>query len=105
MRSHDDIAFRKGRANVGKILVHVGLIPNGTNDDLRTAVDHAIADKNGRFGRQSFAVNGADERRHKGQCPLESWADIARTFDLHVLRAQQTSPSAVRVKSTRYTYA
>lgn len=50
MRSHDDIAFRKGRANVGKILAHVGLFPNGTNDDLRAAVDHAIADKNGRFG-------------------------------------------------------
>ena len=49
-RSHNDIAFRKGRANVGKILAHVGLIPSGTNDDLRKAVDQAIADENGRFG-------------------------------------------------------
>jgi hypothetical protein len=47
---HDDIPYRKGRTQVGKILAHVGLLPPGDNAQLRSAVDRAIADRSGRFG-------------------------------------------------------
>ena len=47
---HNDIPFRKGRLNVGKILAHVGLLPSTTPDELKRAVELAIADPEGRFG-------------------------------------------------------
>jgi hypothetical protein len=47
--SHNQIAYRKGRAAVGKILAHVGLIEGGDNERLRSIVDRSIADPAGRF--------------------------------------------------------
>jgi len=34
---------------VGKILSHVGLLPDAKPEDLKHFVEHAIADENGRF--------------------------------------------------------
>ncbi|MBN8982052.1 MAG: hypothetical protein J0I29_12370 [Rhizobiales bacterium] len=47
---HDDIPYRKGRKQVGKILAHVGLLPQVEPDELKLLVDHLIADRHGRFG-------------------------------------------------------
>ena len=47
---HNDIPYRKGRMQVGKILAHVGLLPTATKEELKQMVQHAIANKNGRFG-------------------------------------------------------
>jgi len=47
---HNDIPYRKGRLQVGKILAHVGLLAPGSPDELRRAVELSIADPNGRFG-------------------------------------------------------
>ncbi len=46
---HDEIAYKGGRAAVGKILAHVGLISRGDNDALKGEVDRLIADPNGQF--------------------------------------------------------
>ncbi|MBN8967478.1 MAG: hypothetical protein J0G95_03315 [Rhizobiales bacterium] len=47
---HNDIPYRKGRKQVGKILSHVGLLPKASPDDLKKIVEKAIADPAGRFG-------------------------------------------------------
>ena len=47
--SHDEIAYKGGRGNVGKILKHVGLLQQHSGENLRQAVDRLIADHNGRF--------------------------------------------------------
>jgi hypothetical protein len=47
---HDEIPYRKGRLNVGKILTHVGLLPTARPDEMKQMVDRAIADPHGRFG-------------------------------------------------------
>ena len=53
--SHDEIAYKGSRLNVGKILAHIGLIEKiDDNIELKNAVDKAIADKNGRFHFSSF---------------------------------------------------
>lgn len=46
---HNEIAFRKSRVKVGKILAHIGLIAPGENEDLKNRVDQLIADPKGRF--------------------------------------------------------
>lgn len=46
---HDQIAYKKGRVSVGKILAHVGLIEGGDKVRLRATVDRLIADPAGRF--------------------------------------------------------
>jgi len=46
---HDKIAYKGSRGNVGKILAHVGLLPDMANDQYSQAVDELIADKSGRF--------------------------------------------------------
>jgi hypothetical protein len=46
---HNEIACKKSRLNVGKILSHIGLIPSGTHQKLKSHVDNLIADTNGRF--------------------------------------------------------
>lgn len=46
---HDQIAYKGSRLNVGRILSHIGLIENGSPDELRRIVDNLIADQNGRF--------------------------------------------------------
>lgn len=47
----DQIAFAGGRANLGKILRHIGLAPNVVNENehLKAFVDREIANKSGRF--------------------------------------------------------
>lgn len=47
---HNDIPYRKGRMQVGKILAHVGLFAPASPDQLKSAVETAIADPKGRFG-------------------------------------------------------
>lgn len=51
---HDDIAYKKSRGNMGKILKHVGLLPHHAGEDLGHAVSRLIADRNGRFHFSSF---------------------------------------------------
>lgn len=46
---HDDIAYKGGRTAVGKILAHIGLIPEGKSESLRRTVDQIISDRGGRF--------------------------------------------------------
>jgi hypothetical protein len=46
---HDEIAYKRSRLNVGRILAHVGLISAGPPDALKRRVDRLIADKAGRF--------------------------------------------------------
>ena len=46
---HDEIAYKGGRGNVGKIFAHVELLPANQDGDLATQVSKAIADPSGRF--------------------------------------------------------
>lgn len=46
---HDQIAYRGSRLAVGKILVHLGLIPKQEPEALKRTVDRLIADREGRF--------------------------------------------------------
>ena len=46
---HDEIAYKGGRGNVGKIIVHIGLLPASQDGDLASEVSKAIADPSGRF--------------------------------------------------------
>jgi hypothetical protein len=65
---HNDIPYRKGRMQVGKILAHVGLLPTVTKDELKQMVQHAIANKNGRFGWGSLircTVERFDFKEHE----------------------------------------
>jgi len=48
--AHNDIPYRKGRMQVGKILAHIGLLPAAKPVELKKMVERAIADRNGRFG-------------------------------------------------------
>ena len=47
---HNEIPYRKGRMQVGKILSHIGLLPPVPPDELKQMVQDAIADRSGRFG-------------------------------------------------------
>lgn len=51
---HDTVAYKGNRGNVGKILAHVGLLPEVSNDQYSHAVDELIADQSGRFHFGSF---------------------------------------------------
>jgi hypothetical protein len=46
---HDEIAYRGGRRQAGKILRHVGLLPKVRDDELAGAVSELIARCDGRF--------------------------------------------------------
>ncbi|MCG8612473.1 MAG: hypothetical protein MI864_18300 [Pseudomonadales bacterium] len=46
---HDEIAYKGSRLNVGKILAHVGLIPQSSPDRLKEKVDELIANPDGEF--------------------------------------------------------
>lgn len=46
---HDKIAYKGSRGNVGKILAHVGLLPEVPTDQYSQVVDELIVDKSGRF--------------------------------------------------------
>ena len=76
-RPHDEVAFRGGRANVGKILAHVGLLPPGDNEDLRAAVDDAISDTSGRFGWGSL-IRCTVERHDPKK---EEWVATSQMID------------------------
>ncbi len=63
--AHDEIAFKGGRTNVGKILEHLGVVerPHGMN--YRAMVDQLISDPRGRFHFGSLVrctVERFDER-------------------------------------------
>lgn len=60
---HNDIPYRKGRMQVGKILAHVGLLPSAKQDGLKRIVEHAITDESGRFGWGSL-IRCTVERLH-----------------------------------------
>lgn len=47
--AHNDIPYRRGRLQVGKILSHIGLLPHAKPEDLKRIVERAIADESGRF--------------------------------------------------------
>lgn len=66
---HNEIPYRKGRMQVGKILAHVGLLPQAEPDDLKKMVERAIADANGRFGWGSLI-----------RCTVERFDSKARTW-------------------------
>lgn len=59
---HDEIAFAGGRAQLGKILAHIGLIASGANEELKQQVNALIADPNGRFHFGSLI-----------RCTVEQW--------------------------------
>ncbi len=63
---HDQIAYKKGRGWVGKILAHVGLIEGGDTATLRTTVDRLIADPAGRFHFGSLIRCTVERRDGKG---------------------------------------
>ena len=71
---HDEIAYKGSRLNVGKILAHVGLLEkNDNNNELKNAVDKAIADKNGIFHFSSFircTVEQYDIKTKNGKAPV-----------------------------------
>lgn len=46
---HDEIAYKGGRKNIGKIFQHIGLIPPTDENLLAEAISDLISDKNGRF--------------------------------------------------------
>jgi hypothetical protein len=61
---HDQIAYRGGRANLAKILHHVGLLPAPN----RALVDREISNRNGRFHFGSLircTVERFDERKNE----------------------------------------
>lgn len=49
MAPHNEIAYKGGRANVGKIMTHIGLLLASQDGDLASEVSKAIADSSGRF--------------------------------------------------------
>jgi hypothetical protein len=65
---HNDIPYRKGRLQVGKILSHIGLLQPAKPEELKSLVERAIADTNGRFGWGSLircTVERFDTGRHE----------------------------------------
>ena len=65
---HNGIPYRKGRLQVGKILSHIGLLQPAKPEELKSLVERAIADTNGRFGWGSLircTVERFDTGRHE----------------------------------------
>jgi hypothetical protein len=62
---HNSIAYKRKRANVGKILAHVGLLKKGDNIFYNSVVDKAIADINGRFHFGSLIRCGVERKDAK----------------------------------------
>lgn len=62
---HEEIAYRGGRRQVGKILRHVGLLPGVADDQLGEAVSALIARRDGRFHFGSL-IRCTVERMEKG---------------------------------------
>jgi hypothetical protein len=61
---HNDIAYKKGRKNVGKILHHIGLLTALPGEDLGQATSRLITDTAGRFHFGSL-VRCTVERKDK----------------------------------------
>ena len=66
---HDEIAYKKGRIYVGKILAHIGLIPHRPPEHLKRLVDKLIADRNGPFHFASLIRCTVERYDHK----LSDW--------------------------------
>ncbi len=49
LATHDEIAYKGSRHNVGRILAHIGLLPSMEPGLYSKAIDSVIADRNGRF--------------------------------------------------------
>jgi len=64
---HNEIAYKRGRKNVGKILSHIGLLKKGNPDALKQDVDHIISDKGGRFHFGSLIRCTVERYDHKAQ--------------------------------------
>ncbi|KAA1172902.1 hypothetical protein FWJ25_13345 [Marinobacter salinexigens] len=64
---HDEIAYKGNRLNVGKILAHVGLIPEAGDKQLEEQVDRMIAERNGRFHFGSLIRCTVERFDHKAQ--------------------------------------
>ena len=62
---HNNIAYKRMRTFVGKILAHVGLLEKGDNTALKNAVERAIADQHGRFHFGSFIRCGVERKDAK----------------------------------------
>jgi hypothetical protein len=71
---HDEIAYKGSRTAVGKILVHIGVVPKPTNDDYKRMVDQLISDRNGRFHFGSL-VRCTVERFDNSPLTKSSWPD------------------------------
>ena len=78
-RPHNDIPFRKGRKQVGKILAHVGLLPAASPEDLKRMVEKAIADPNGRFGWGSLIRCTVERFNSKAKTP--AWVGSGGMID------------------------
>lgn len=62
---HDEIAYKGHRLNVGKILAHVGLIEKAKDKELKSNVDKAISNRNGRFHFGSLIKCTVEQRNLK----------------------------------------
>ena len=75
---HNDIPYRKGRMQVGKILAHIGLLPNVAPTELKRLVGQAITDTEGRFGWGSLVRCTVERFDAKEQSWLGSGGMIDR---------------------------
>lgn len=64
---HDEIAYKGSRLKVGKILAHVGLIPQVGDDELKQTVDRLIADDTGKFHFGSLIRCTVERFDHKAK--------------------------------------
>lgn len=64
--SHDEIAFKGGRTQLGKILRHIGLLGSVANADLSKTVSSLIADRAGRFHFGSLVRCTVEQHTSKG---------------------------------------
>lgn len=65
-KPHDEIAYKGGRTQMGKILRHVGLMPNVVDGDLGAAVSALIAARTGRFHFGSLIRCTVERQTPKG---------------------------------------
>lgn len=66
--THDEIAYKGSRSNVGKILAHIGVLSNLKDQNYTESINNAIADKFGKFHFGSLircTVERYDEKESK----------------------------------------
>lgn len=66
---HDAIAYKGSRTAVGKILAHIGVVPEPADGRYREMVDRLIEDRNGRFHFGSLV-----------RCTVERYDEKARAW-------------------------